>query len=84
MQRSRGVNKLIRIADAKQIEFDYIKSKLPKIVELIDLEARVVCAKAAIISTIKYIYSFNYHSTQDVSINKEMVSNKCPRYSELE
>ena len=75
---------MIRIADTKQIEFDYVKSKLPEIVELIDLEARVVYAKAAMISTIKYMYSFNHHSMWDANINKEIVSNECPRCSKPE
>ena len=84
VQRSRGVNELIRIADAKQIEYDYIKSKLSEIVELIDLEARAICTKATIISTIKCIYSFNHYDTRDTNINKEIVSNKYPRCNEPE
>ena len=84
VQRSRGVNELIRIVDSKQIEFDYVKSKLPEIVELIDLEVRVVYAKAMTILTIKCMYSFNHHSTWDTNINEEMVSNECPRCSKLE
>ena len=84
VQRLRGVNEMIRIVDAKQVEFEYVKSKLPEIAELINLEARMVCTKAAMISTIKCMYSFNYHGTRGTSINKEIVSNECLRCSELE
>ena len=36
------------------------------------------------ISTLKCIYSFNYHGHRDANINEDMASNECPRYSNPE
>ena len=81
---SRGVKEILRIEDAKKEEQEYAKNKFPKMIEIIDLEVRNRFTKAASISTIKYICSFNHHRSQDATINKDIVSNKYPRCSKIE
>ena len=75
---------MIRILDVKKIEWEYANSKFPNSIELIDLDARNVCTKTAIILILKCIYSFNYYGHRDVNINEDIVSNECSRYSDLE
>ena len=62
----------------------YIENKFESKVDTIDIKVRNVFASAIIISTLKCIYSFNYHGRRDLMINDEIVESEYLRYSEPE
>ena len=81
----RGIKETIRIMDACKAEWDYAKKKFREKLEFINIEARSgFSSEINITSFIKCMYSFNHYRYRDTTINKNIVSNECLWYSEIE
>ena len=85
LQTSKSISKSIRIIDAKNKEYQYIKDKYSNFHELIDYEARnYFLAGSTTISMLKCAYSFNHYATRDKIINYGMIVEECPQCSHHE
>ena len=85
LQTSKSISESIRIIDAKNKEYKYIKDKYLNFHKLIDCEARnCFPAGSTTISMLKCTCSFNHYATQNKIVNYGMTVEKYPQYSRRE
>jgi len=76
----KSVNEVMRISDAREVEFEYCKKKLGFKYDMVDLEARNAFKGGKVTtSMIKCVYGYNHYGQRDVMINDEMIDSRCPR-----
>ena len=80
----KPIRNAIRIADAMEMERQYINGKCPDSIQYIDMEARNVFNKGCTTSMLKCVYGYNAYGMRDVKINKDLTDGICPRCQSLE
>jgi len=61
-----------------------VKGRFPEMIDVLDFDTRNIFVKAALVSTLKYIYGFNYYATHNRIINYGLTIEEYPRYSRKE
>ena len=82
---TNSVHKVIRITDARIVEYQYVSKKYGIELDFIDLEARnTFPIKEVILSVIKCAHESNYCRVRDMMINNKMIGEEYPRCSKVE
>ena len=85
MTYSNSVNEILRIVDTRKLEKSYANKKYSSRIDFIDIEARnTFSIKDVVASMIKCANGYNHYSVRESIINKNIIRNKCLRYSEIE